>query len=126
MEDYDNLPPDENHRLGIAHFNQRRFFPAHEAWESAWRELKGTDEEEFFHGLAQLGAGFTHYMRGNPHGARILLTRAVERMRPYGPRHRGIDVAALAADTLALASAIDDARATRRALPDVDFPLIRP
>jgi predicted metal-dependent hydrolase len=126
LEDYDNLPPDENHRLGIEHFNARHFFPAHEAWESAWRQLKGTPDEEFFHGLAQLGAGFTHYMRGNPHGARILLTRAVERIRPYGPRHRGIDVEALAGATGALAAAIQDARATRRALPEVDFPRIEP
>jgi hypothetical protein len=126
MEDYDNLPPDENHRLGIEHFNAGRFFPAHEAWEAAWRKLKGTRDEEFFHGLAQLGAGFTHYRRGNPHGARILMTRAIERIRPYGPRHQGIDVEALAAATQAVAGSIDDARAARRELPDVDFPRIRP
>ncbi|HXH21208.1 MAG TPA: DUF309 domain-containing protein [Dehalococcoidia bacterium] len=126
MEDYDHLPPEENHRLGVQHFNARRFFPAHEAWESAWRQLKGTQDEEFFHGLAQLGAGFTHYLRGNPHGARMLMTRAVERIAPYRPRHRGIDVEALAAATLAIAASIEDRRQVRGELPPVEFPLIRP
>ena len=124
MEDYDRLPPEEDHRLAIQHFNARQFFPAHEAWESAWRQLRNTDEEEFFHGLAQLGAGFTHYMRGNPHGARILLGRAVQRISGYGPRHRGIDVAKLAAETGAVAEAIGDERQTRRELPAIQFPRI--
>jgi hypothetical protein len=124
MEDYDRLPPGEDHRLAVEHFNAHRFFPAHEAWESAWRQLRNTDDEEFFHGLAQLGAGFTHYQRGNPHGARVLLTRAVERMRPYFPTHRGIDVARLCAETSAVAETLTDERRTRRRLPQIDFPRI--
>jgi predicted metal-dependent hydrolase len=126
MEDYDRLPPDEDHRLAVEHFNAGRFFPAHEAWESAWRQLRGTADEEFFHGLAQLGAGFTHYQRGNPHGARTLLRRAVARIRPYGPRHRGLDVEALVRETDAIAASVEDARQTRRPLPPVSFPRLRP
>lgn len=124
LEDYDNLPPEENHRLAVEHFNAGRFFPAHEAWESAWRRLKGTGDEEFFHGLAQLGAGFTHYLRGNPHGARMLLRRAVERIKPYGPRHRGVDIRALTEATSAVAESIEGERRTRRSLPPQDFPRI--
>jgi predicted metal-dependent hydrolase len=124
MEDYDNLPPEEDHRLAMLHFNAGRFFPAHEAWESAWRQLRNSDDEEFFHGLAQLGAGFTHYLRGNPHGARMLMKRAIERIRPYGPRHRGIDVEALAAATISVADTIEDTRQTRKPLPQIEFPRI--
>jgi predicted metal-dependent hydrolase len=79
-----------NHALGIAHFNAGRFFQAHEAWEEAWRKAENTPDEEFFKGLAQLGAAYTHYARGNAHGARVLLERALERVSsrqafPNGP-----------------------------------------
>ncbi len=124
MEDYDNLPAEEDHRLAVRHFNAHRYFPAHEAWESAWRQLRGTDEEEFFHGLAQLGAGFTHYLRGNPHGASTLMRKAIGRISAYAPSHRGVDVGALAAATAAVAGGIEDTRHVRRSLPAVEFPRI--
>jgi len=124
LEDYDRLAPEEDHRLAVQHFNAGRFFAAHEAWESAWRQLKGGDDEEFFHGLAQLGAGFTHYLRGNPHGARMLMRRAVDRIRPYGPRHLGVDVESLASATTAVAGGLQDLRQTRTELPAVRFPQI--
>lgn len=124
MEDYDKLSPDEDHRLAMQHFNAGRFFAAHEAWESAWRQLRKSEDEEFFHGLAQLGAGFTHYLRGNPRGARMLMKRAVERIRPYGPRHRSIDVDALAAAASSVADTLEDARQTRKPLPQIEFPRI--
>jgi hypothetical protein len=124
IQDYDALPVEEDHRLAIESFNAGNFFAAHEAWESAWRKVRGTGDEEFFHGLAQLGAGFTHYRRGNPHGARTLLARAVRRLSGYAPAHHGIEVAALVEATRAIADAIDDSRGTRRTLPEIEFPRI--
>ncbi len=124
MEDYDNLPPDEDHRLAVESFNAQRFFSAHEAWESAWRQLREGDEEEFFHGLAQLGAGFTHYQRGNKHGARVLMRRAVSRILPYAPNHRGINVAALASATEEAAAAIEEAEHAAAPMPSVTFPRV--
>ena len=47
----------------------RRYFPAHEAWETAWKQARGTDDAEFFKGLSQMGAGYVHLLRGNAHGA---------------------------------------------------------
>ena len=41
MEDFDALTLEENHRLGRKHFNAGRFFPAHEAWETAWKQARG-------------------------------------------------------------------------------------
>src|SRR5207244_12658977 len=75
LEDYDALSIDENHRLGVEHFDAGRFFPAHEAWETCWKQAKETDEAEFFKGLSQLGAGYVHFLRENPHGAHTLLRR---------------------------------------------------
>jgi hypothetical protein len=124
LEDFDALSLEENHRLGIEHFDAGRFFPDHEAWETAWKQVRGTPDEEFFKGLSQLGAGYTHYRRGNPHGAFTLLRRGLRRIRPYGPGHRGIDVAALADEAEAHASAIEGNDRRGQGLPQIDPPRI--
>ena len=92
LANFDALSVAENHLLGIDYLNAGNFFGAHEAWETAWRMSKGSDEEEFFKGLSQLGAGYTHYARGNPIGARALLSRGLGRIRGYGPSRRGLDL----------------------------------
>src|SRR5439155_23162076 len=83
LEDFDNLPLEENHRLGREHFNAGRFFPAHEAWEMAWKQARDTDDAEFFKGLSQLGAGYVHLLRGNRPGTMQLLRRAARRVARY-------------------------------------------
>src|SRR2546425_10965790 len=103
MEDFDALSVEENHRLAIEHFDAGRFFQAHEAWETCWKQMKGTDESEFFKGLSQLGAGYVHLMRGNHHGAFTLLRRGACRIGKYGSPHRGVGVRALATTRLAQA-----------------------
>ena len=96
LEDFDSLPLEENHRLGAEHFNAGRYFPAHEAWETAWKQARDTDDAEFFKGLSQLGAGYTHLLRGNRHGAFTLLRRAAGRIARYPRGHQGIDTEAVA------------------------------
>ncbi|MCH7945873.1 MAG: DUF309 domain-containing protein [Armatimonadetes bacterium] len=96
LANFDALSVDENHLLGVDYLNAGNFFGAHEAWETAWRMSKGSEEEEFFKGLSQLGAGYTHYARGNPLGARALLSRGLSRVRDFGPSQRGLDIEALA------------------------------
>ena len=95
LANFDALSIDQNHLLGIDYLNARNFFGAHEAWETAWRMSKGSEEEEFFKGLSQLGAGYTHYARGNPIGARALLSRGLTRVRGFGPSRRELDLEAL-------------------------------
>ena len=92
LPNFDVNTLDQNHALAIDFFDAGNYFAAHEAWETCWVQAKGTDDEEFFKGLAQLGAGYTHYLRGNAHGARALLARALERIDSRGSPHRGIDV----------------------------------
>src|SRR6266576_549228 len=58
LEDFDSMSLEENHRLGVEHFDAEEFFPAHEAWETCWKQAKQTNEAEFFKGLSQLGAGY--------------------------------------------------------------------
>jgi predicted metal-dependent hydrolase len=124
LEDFDSLSLEENHRLGRDHFNAGRFFPAHEAWETAWKQSKGTAEEEFFKGLSQLGAGYVHYRRANPHGTFTLLRRAVRRIARYGPRNRGVDVAAVAETAAAHAATVEAAARAGAELPDIEPPRI--
>ena len=96
LEDYDALSIEENHRLGREHFNAGRFFPAHEAWETAWKQSRDTGDAEFYKGLSQLGAGYTHLLRGNAHGATVLMRRASGRIARDPRGHHGIDTESVA------------------------------
>jgi predicted metal-dependent hydrolase len=124
LEDYDALSLERNHELGIGHFNASRFFPAHEAWETCWKQAKQTDEAEFFKGLSQLGAGYTHLLRGNLHGAHTLLRRGAGRVQKYGSPHRGVDVRSLAATAVEHADRIERAEKAEHLPPWLQFPTI--
>lgn len=106
LEDFDALSLEENHRLGREHLNAGRFFPAHEAWETAWKQARDTSDAEFYKGLSQLGAGYVHLLRGNAHGAVRLLHRASGRLRRYRPGHLGVDTIRVADAADALAAAV--------------------
>jgi hypothetical protein len=95
LEDYDALGIEENHELARAHVRAGRYFPAHEAWETAWKQARDTADAEFFKGLSQMGAGYVHLLRGNAHGAVTLLRRASGRVGAYPDGHRGIPTVAL-------------------------------
>jgi predicted metal-dependent hydrolase len=107
LEDFDALPLEENHRLGAAHFDAGRFFPAHEAWETAWKQARDTGDAEFFKGLSQLGAGYVHLLRGNRHGTMQLLRRAAKRIVRYPEGHFGVDTAAVSRRAEADAEAVE-------------------
>jgi uncharacterized protein len=107
LEDFDSLDLDENHALGLGHARAGRWFPAHEAWETAWKQARDTDEAELFKGLSQMGAGYVHLLRGNAHGAAVLLRRAVRRIGRYPRGHRGVPTDDLAARLEADAEAVE-------------------
>jgi hypothetical protein len=107
LEDYDSLSLEANHELGRAHVRAGRYFPAHEAWETAWKQARGTDDAEFFKGLSQMGAGYVHLLRGNAHGAKTLLRRASRRIRAYPDGHHGVATTALSEKLEADAEAVE-------------------
>ncbi|MXW26325.1 MAG: DUF309 domain-containing protein [Dehalococcoidia bacterium] len=92
VDDLAGLSTAEANALALAHFDAGRYFLAHEAWEAAWLESKGTASEALFKGLAQLGAGYTHAARGNAHGMRVLLERALDAIRVAPGPAWGIDL----------------------------------
>jgi uncharacterized protein len=108
LDDYDAMSMEENDRLGREAVAARRWFAAHEAWETAWKQARGTGDEELFKGLSQMGAGFVHLMRGNAHGAVTLLRRAAGRIGAYPDGHRGIATLALRDRLLADAARVED------------------
>ena len=119
LEDFDSFSLEKNHELGRAYVRTRRFFPAHEAWETAWKQARGTDDAEFFKGLSQMGAGYVHLLRGNAHGAITLLRRAASRVVRYPQGHHGIATQALHDRLEADASAVE--RGAMVPGPDVVF-----
>jgi hypothetical protein len=107
MENYDELSMEDNDRLGREAVAAGRWFPAHEAWETAWKQARGTGDEELFKGLSQMGAGYVHLLRGNGHGAMTLLRRAAGRVGAYPDGHRGIATLVLRDKLMADASRVE-------------------
>ena len=89
-----------------------------------WKQSKRTPDEEFFKGLSQLGAGYTHYRRGNPHGTHVLMRRALSRITRFGKRHHGIDLERLTKEVDRQASAVEAADAAGEPLPELEPPRI--
>jgi predicted metal-dependent hydrolase len=75
---------------GIALFNERRFWHAHEAWEKLWLRSGGA-EKEFLRGLIQLAAAYHHVQRGTLRGAGRLFEAALRRLASAEPSYLGID-----------------------------------
>ena len=124
LPDFDAMTIEENDRPPGGILRRRRnFFGAHEAWETAWKQAKGTGDEELFKGLSQMGAGYVHLLRGNAHGAMTLLRRAAARIAAVPGRDAAASTpprspARLEAD----AAAVEDGHPGSRARCDVRTP----
>ncbi len=113
LEDFDRLSIAENDRLGRAYYAFAQYFCAHEAWETCWKQARGSPDAEGYKGLAQLAAGYVHRQRGNAHGSRVLMLRAIGRLRVYGSDWQGLDLERLIADAEALAADLERPSAAR-------------
>ena len=99
-------------------FDAGLFFECHEYLEDIWRATPGP-ERSFYHGLVQAAAGCYHLEKGNLHGARTLLAKAMAKLEPFAPEYRAVDVAAFLAGLRSLRSSLE----TGVAPPDgVAFP----
>jgi hypothetical protein len=96
---------DPRYLKGIAHFNAREFFDAHEVWEELWHEQHG-DAHDFVQGLIQFATALHHYEAHNLKGARILYDGGVELLAPYGEKFWDLPVKQLLDDTAACFSKI--------------------
>ncbi len=67
---------------GIHHFNARRFWEAHEAWETIWLEAE-SDLDQYLQGLIQIAAAYHHIQRRTYRGAPRLFAAALRRLAGF-------------------------------------------
>ena len=76
---------------GLELMRAERWFDAHEALEDEWREAPGA-ERDFLQGLVHVTVAWHHAANANAPGSSRQLEKAVRRLGPYAPEHRGVDV----------------------------------
>lgn len=81
----------ERFERGLAHFNAREFFEAHEVWEEVWL-TENEPERTFLQGLIQIAAAFHHYRRGNSEGAESLLAAGIVKITRFPHDYHGLAV----------------------------------
>ena len=84
------------YKRGLQLARSGQFFEAHEAFELAWRACESA-ERDFFQGLVHVVVSAYQRGRGRPVAAESQRQKALRRLAPYTPRHRGLDVAAILA-----------------------------
>ena len=105
---------------GFRLFNARAFFAQHEALEEAWLAEPGP-VRDLYRGILQIGVGFYHLERQNFRGARNLLTYGVDRLAPFEPACRGVDVRGLRAAALRCRDELDQLGSERIAEFDTNL-----
>jgi len=106
-------------RRGIALFDERRFFEAHELFEYAWNADDVDDRDRpFWKGVTQVAVGCCHAQRGNARGALALLERGASQLQRFPTPHWGVDTAAL----VSVARQVADQVRRRGASADLGFP----
>jgi len=83
--------------MGIALFNQRKYWHAHEALEEAWKIEPGPIRH-LYRGILQIGVAYLHIGNNNYVGGIKMYKRSQRWIQPFPGRCRGIDVAQLRAD----------------------------
>lgn len=82
------------YQRGLRLASRGEYFEAHEAFETAWRAAVD-EERDFFQALVHVVVSAYQRGRGKPVAAERQRLKALRRLAPYAPRHRGLDVAAL-------------------------------
>ena len=79
---------------GIAEFNRRRFFEAHEVWEDLWHFYRH-DDRAMLQGLIQVAAGCFHLRTDNLNGAFSLIGKGLAKLGQDGEEYALIDLGRL-------------------------------
>jgi hypothetical protein len=70
------------------------YFAAHEELELAWRAAPA-EERDFFQGLVHVAVAWYQAGRGRRIGTERQLAKAIRRLTPYAPAHRGLELTPL-------------------------------
>ncbi|MDQ2967149.1 MAG: DUF309 domain-containing protein [Actinomycetota bacterium] len=82
------------YQAGVELIRTGEYFAAHEELEDAWRAASA-EERDFFQGLVHVAVAWYQAGRGRKIGTERQLAKAIRRLTPYSPSHRGLDLAAL-------------------------------
>ena len=93
-------------KTGLDHLRAGRWFEAHEELELAWRAA-AAEERDFYQGLVHVAVAWYQDARGNRVGTQRQLEKALRRLAPDEPVHRGVEVAALRAQLRGLRETLD-------------------
>jgi predicted metal-dependent hydrolase len=96
-------------RAGVDLIRAGEYFAAHEELELAWRAAP-RPERDFFQGLVHVAVAWYQAGRGRQIGTERQLQKAIRRLTPYAPAHRGLDLEGLLAQ---LRRALEVAEADR-------------
>jgi hypothetical protein len=110
---------DHEFRRGIALFNRREFYDAHEVLEDVWRAAPA-EEKLFLQGLIQVAVALHHHSQDNLPGAQSLLARAERNLSGYPEGYAGVQLSPLREAITAWRSALADGDA-EPAPPRIDL-----
>jgi predicted metal-dependent hydrolase len=79
---------------GVELIRRGEYFAAHEELELAWRAAP-TEERDFFQGLVHVAVAWYQAGRGRRIGTERQLAKALRRLQPFAPGHRGIQLTPL-------------------------------
>ncbi len=79
---------------GLELIRRGEYFAAHEELEDAWRAA-APEERDFYQGLVHFTVAWYQAGRGNQVGCERQLEKAMRRLGPYAPEHRGVHVSSI-------------------------------
>src|SRR2546423_8654657 len=82
---------EQAYERGLELLRAGEFFAAHEELETAWRAA-AAEERDFFQGLVHVAVAWYQAGRGRRIGTERQLAKAVRRLTPFAPAHRGVQV----------------------------------
>lgn len=78
-------------QIGIEQFNQGDYYACHDTLEAIWMEASTLDKP-FYQGILQFAVALYHLSNQNWQGAIVLLGEGLNRLQPFEPLYRGVDV----------------------------------
>ncbi len=104
--DVENPPIGNNEsiELGLALFNEERYWESHEALEQAWRRLTGP-EKEILQGVILIAAALVHLQKNEHDITLSVMRRAYDKLNPYDGEHFGVDISILKSNVARMLSA---------------------
>jgi len=88
--------PSRRLETGLELIRAGEYFAAHEELEDAWRAAP-SEERDFLQGLVHVAVAWYQAGRGRRIGTERQLAKAIRRLQPYAPAHRGVELEPLLA-----------------------------